>query len=157
MQRKAQAWQIFPAIVYLMMTSVVVILMVQVPKTILDNAAETYDRDNAIFEERIFNKLSTKDELTTRVIPGVIEKKEQFSTKRIKKSFDLGKTPRRVGFKLTYDRKSIYFNQDFYEDAKPLSPVVYKDFVHQRPLLVENELKQLEIDQVFTPEMKKWE
>ena len=155
MHQKAQvAEEFFYAIFYLTMTSVVVFFMVIIPTTILENTYETHDRDNVVWNERVFAKASTKDELTLRVIPGVLENPEKFTTKSINKSFDFGKAPRKVAFKLTYDTKSIYFDKEFYDIAKPLSPVAYPAFTQSRPLLVKNELKRLEIDQVFSKKQK---
>jgi len=141
--------EIFYAVFYLLMTSAVVFLIVVVPKTILESAADTHDRDNAIYNERIYSKISSRDPLTFRVVPGVIEKQEQFSAKKINESFNIGFTPRRIAFKLTYDGKSVYYDKDWYEFAKPLSPVRYPAFTQNRPLLIEGDLKKLEIDQVF--------
>lgn len=154
MDRKAQAEELFPAFWYLLTIGAVTAVMVLVIYTVLGSAVETYDRDNAIFDERIYAKISTKDALTGRVVPGVLTSQQQFTNAAINHSFDTSGSPRRLAFKLTYDAKSVFFDKALYAEAKPLSPVRYKGFVHQRPLIVEGELKSLEIDQVYNP---RWE
>ena len=96
--------------------------------------------------------MSIYDPLLFRTYPGHTCKGGCFDEKFIENSFDTSNSQRAMGFKLTYGDKSIFFNKDFYDDAKPLSPVRYDVFIEERPILVvdTNEVEKLTIDQVYS-------
>jgi hypothetical protein len=107
------------------MTLIVTVLLVSVPSNILDARIITGELDNVFLGERIFNKVSFKDIGAGRIYPGVMEDREMFNASLLKDAFFFPED-RNFAVKLSMDSRSFFYNEPFYEIARPLAPVRYK-------------------------------
>lgn len=150
--KKAQVQHVWKWLLYISMTAIIVFIITYIPTIILSSAAKTQQLENIVFSERIYNKMSIYDPLLFRTYPGHTCKQGCFDQKFINTSFDNLDSARQMGFKLTFDQKSIFFNKDFYDDAVVLAPVRYDLFVEERPVLVvdTDRVEKLVIEQVYS-------
>ena len=135
---------------YIPMTLIVTVLLVSVPSNILDARIITGELDNVFLGERIFNKVSFKDIGAGRIYPGVMEDRERFNVSLLKDAFFFPED-RNFAVKLSMDSRSVFYNEPFYEIARPLAPVRYKLFVSQKEMIIQKDKSQarLTIEQVF--------
>lgn len=159
MNKKAQTRHVWKWLAYIPMTAVIVFIIVYIPTVILGKAVETQQLENIVFADRIYNKMSIYNQLLFRTYPGHTCKQGCFDEKFIENSFDNSNSLREIGFNLTFNKKSIYFNKDFYDDAIVLAPIRYDRFIEQRPVFVvdTNKIEKLTIDQVYSGRLKKLE
>lgn len=138
-------------IFYIILTGAVVYVIVSTPATVFSRVTDTQQLENAIFAERMYDKVAGQSALTQRVYPGILASKTAWDKQRIMNAFATAGTPRGIGFKLTLDGQEAYFDERFYKEAKPLSPVRYKSFVETRPVWLQDkqEFAALTIDQVY--------
>lgn len=157
--KKAQTQHVWKWLVYIPMTAIIVFILLYIPIIVLGSAAKTQQLENIVFAERVFNKMSIYDQLLFRTYPGYTCKQGCFDQKFINDSFDNLDSLREIGFNLTFNKKSIYFNKEFYYDARVLVPVRYDQFKEQRPVLVvdTDKVEKLAIDQVYSGRLKKFE
>jgi hypothetical protein len=139
---------------YIPMTAAIIFFLVIVPFSILQTRLETHNLEHAIIAERAFNKISYRDDETGRIYPGVASR-EQLNKLDIGNFFSISLDARRTAIKLTAAGKGIYFNEAFYEIAKPLAPVRYYELITKKQLNIigEQQIAQLETDVVSS---QKW-
>jgi len=159
MDKKAQVRHVFKWLLYIPMTAVIVFLVVYIPNVILDGSAQTQELENDIFAERIYNEMSVRDDLLFRTFRGYTCSAGCFNQDFIDDAFDNSGSLRRLGFNLTFNDASVYFNRGFYEDAVVLWPVRYDRFVESRPVFVmdRREIGKLLIDQVYSGRLDEFE
>jgi hypothetical protein len=143
-------------ILYIMMTGIVIFMIASIPTTIYSQTTETYGMENAILNERIYSKVSWQSDLTNRQYPGELQSLTGWKPDSIKNAFDTLGAPRQLGFRVAIDGQEAYYDRDFYNRAKPLSPVRYKGFEEKRPVWIVDEKKiaSLTLEQLFSPKPK---
>jgi len=159
MDKKAQVRHVFKWLLYIPMTAVIVFLVVYIPHVILDNSAKTQELENDIFAERIFNEISVRDDLLFRTFRGYICSAGCFRQGLLDDAFDNSGSLRQLGFNLTFNDESVYFNRGFYEDAVVLWPARYSRFVESRPVFVMDtgDIGKLLVDQVYSGRLYEFE
>ncbi len=157
--KKAQLKHVFPWLLYIPLTAAIVFVILYIPVVVLGGAAKTQQLENVVFSDRIYNKMSIYDDLIFRLYPGHTCTSGCFDQKFINDSFDTSGSSRGIGFKLTFNKNSIFFNKDFYDDAKPLAPVRYDEFLEVRPIIVidTGSVDKLFIDQVYSGRLEQFE
>ncbi len=140
-------------IIYIAMTGIIILLIRGIPSSVYSQTTQTFGMENAILTERVYAKIGWQSPLTERVYTGELPSIDDWNPARINTAFDTLGAPRQLSFKLTLDGKTAYYDEAFYDRAKPLSPVRYKSFVEKRPIWIINEQKMhsLEIEQLFAP------
>lgn len=154
LDRKAQIGEaVIFWIFYISLTVAVIFFIVQAPVSVLSQKTDTEGLENMIFAERIMTKTAWQSPLTHRIYSGVLASKGSWDKKRVVDAFTTAGTPRRLAIKLVLDHDEVYFNEGFYKEAKPLSPVRYQNFIETRPVWIQDSQKfaLLEIDQVYSP------
>ncbi|MBW2978753.1 hypothetical protein KY304_01420 [Candidatus Woesearchaeota archaeon] len=150
--KKAQLSHVWKWLLYIPLTAVIVFLITYIPVFVFSDVTNTQNLENIILSERAYHAVSIYDDLIFREYPGHTCSAGCFNQKIIEDAFDSSDSPRNLGFKLTFNKKSIFFNEDFYNDAKPLSPVRYDTFVEVRPVIIKDRkaVDDLVIDQVYS-------
>lgn len=140
-------------IFYILLTSAVVFFVVYTPVEVLGERTKTNNLENAIFAERAYAKTAWQSPLTNRAYLGYLPTKTSWNKDRVEKSFSTIGTPRKLGLKLTLNHDEAFVDENFYKEAKPLSPVRYPAFVDVRPVWIadQQQFVPLVIDQVYTP------
>ncbi|MBN1644741.1 hypothetical protein JW851_01705 [Candidatus Woesearchaeota archaeon] len=157
--KKAQTQHVWKWFIYIPMTLIVVFIVVYIPSVILDNAVKTQNLENIVLADRVYNKMSIYDWLLFRLYPGHTCKGGCFDQRFINDSFDNTGSSKEVGFKLVFNKKPIYFNKDFYDDAVVLVPVRYDRFIEERPVIIVDtgKIDKLTIDQVYSGRLRDFE
>jgi hypothetical protein len=152
--RRAQVTDWMFWIFYIIMTSAVVYFVVVTPASVFSQKTDTASMENAIFAERVHARLGSQSPLTKRVYPGVLPTRVALDSPALVEAFNTAGTPRQLAVKVSLDHEEVYFNEDLYRHAKPLSPVRYQNFIETRPVWIvdEQKLASLTIDQVYAPQ-----
>ncbi len=146
---------IFQLIYMSVLTIPVVALMFFIPGMVLDNVYDTQNLENEIYQLRILNAITSVSFLSQKQSPIIIDT-NQFQEERINQSFDEKIFKKEIGFLIhlpALEEKTLYFNKEFYEIAKPLTPVRYLNFVSTYKVYLSDKKQSsdLVIDQVFNP------
>lgn len=146
---------IFQLVYMLFLTIPVVTLIYFIPGIVLNNAYDTQKFENEIYQIRALNAVSSVSPLTKKVIPIIIDT-EEFKVDLLNKAFDEMLFKKQIGFWVNLpelEKKDFYFNKEFYDDAKPLTPVRYLNFASTYKVYLSDKkkLSDLVIDQVFSP------
>ncbi len=140
-------------IIYIAMTGIIILLIRAIPSTIYSQTTQTFGMENAILADRVYAKVGWQSPLTGRVYIGELPSISDWSPAGVNTAFDTLGAPRQLSFRLALDGRTAYYDEAFYNRAKPLSPVRYKSFVEKRPVWINDAKKMasLEIDQLFAP------
>lgn len=121
MNKKAIAgWKLIGFLFYIALTAVVVVALIVVPTSIINSSVQPTNLDAAIMQKRIINSL-------TPVSPvlGYQEGQPYFDPKRA----ITYSTPQKKDFGVKIEAgETLYINRQYYEDARPLSGVGYKNY-----------------------------
>jgi len=130
---------------YLPFTAVIILVILFIPQNVEKIQLETHNLDQAIIAERAFAKVARQDINTGRIyigqLPENIEEKDLI--------FDNSQSPKDLAIKISVDGKEAYYNKEFYADAKPLAPVRYRSYKQVKPAIQGNEIKAVEVEEVF--------
>src|SRR3989344_4306013 len=138
--------------IYIFITAIFVGLVRFLPAIYFATAIDTYNIENTIYNERVFQELSNIDNLTLRHNYGVSDV-ALLSDDRFSNTFS-NEFDKKLAFKISVDGKTAFFNKNFYDRARPLAPVRYKIFNSKKPIVSQNNIVLLNIEQVFTHTLK---
>ena len=140
---------------YMPLTIAVVFLILYIPNNALGKRVDTANLNAQIWATRVYDAASMRDPLTHRLYPGEAMV-GRLSDDQLASAFQTTGSLRRIGVKVTLaDRAGAvaYVDKPFYDDASPLAPIRYQEFIEKRPFLVHDKdevrLSRLEIDQVY--------
>ncbi len=130
-------------------TAVVVMLLTKIPENVYQANVDTADLENYILSERIFARVSYEDKDSGRAYRGMLFEKKEFKEKFADNPFDL--SDEKIAFKLTLNGEEVYIDRQFYDIAKPLTPIRYKNITYAKPVIIigEKAVASLAVDQVF--------
>lgn len=129
-------------VVCFVVTSLIFAGIFLIPESTLKYSLETNNLENQIYNERIYNEISNTELYTKRLQKGVIT---NFNSDALQNSFNENK---KIGFRLDIGGNEIFFNQDFFEYAKPLTPIRFKAFEQKRNVVFKGQ-NVLQIEQVY--------
>lgn len=115
-------------------TAVVVMLLTKIPENVYKANIDTAELENYILSERIFAKLSYEDKDSGRFHKGMLFEKKNFLEKLADNPFELG--DEKVAFKLMLDGQEVYLDRQFYDIAKPLAPIRYKNITYSKLVII---------------------
>lgn len=138
--------------IYIFITAVFVALVRFLPAIYFVTAIDTYNIENTIYNERVFQELSKIDNITLRQNYGVSDL-TLLDNKRSSNAFS-NDFEKKLAFKITADERTAFINKDFYDRARPLAPVRYKIFNTKKPIISQDKIVLLNLEQVFTHTLK---
>lgn len=124
---------------YIPLTAIIIIALVTIPTSVLRATVQPVELDASIMEERLSQKITAYSPMLGQKIGEVGEldgAKLQLSEKR-------------HAYKVTVAAKSVLGNQDFYDEAIPLTPIKHKRFMFNTKMTKEGVLVPVTIDQVY--------
>ena len=124
---------------YIPLTAIIVLALVIIPTNILRATVQPVELDASIMEERLSQKI-----LAYSPMLGV----ETGQAGNIKDA-ELVLSEKRFAYKVTVDKDSTIGNQEFYDEAIPLTPIKHKRFTHEATLVKEGKETPVVIDQVY--------
>ncbi len=151
-KKAALSFEYFYWFVFILVTSAFVFIVSFVLSVYFATGVNTYNLENKIYNERVFERLSDIDYITLRHNYGVTNvellNKTVFSN-MFSKDFE-----KKLAFKIKINEVTAFFNKDFYDYARPLAPVRYKLFILQKPIIFSDKIVDVNIEQVFTHTLK---
>ncbi len=109
---------------YLPMTAAVIYALVTVPQGILKTSVQPVELDAVIFQARTFQHLAAYSPATGAEYDTLTPNPEQALAYIL--------SPKKFGYKITIDSKKYSANEEFYDIAAPLAPVLYDRFIDTR-------------------------
>jgi len=134
--------------IYIILTSIIIIALVMIPMNILQRSVQPFVLDAALVQENLFARASAYS--------------YPFGTAYTGQGIALGDEPlllshsqKKMGYKVvvrnirTGQTTEYFGNKDFYEQAAPLAPVRYHQFINQRPYYQGDDQYEVTADIVY--------
>ena len=115
----------YTIVFYVPMTLIVYFLLIQAHDDVLNARIYVGELDDAFLLERAFDRVSYADPNTGRIYPGVIEDPALLNESLVRGMFYFH-PDKPTALNWTVGNKSVVFNPDYYEIARPLAPVRYR-------------------------------
>lgn len=126
-----------PWLLYVSMTAIIVMALVIIPTNILQSTVQPVELDASIMEERLAQKITAYSPVLGTQ-PGQSGDLNQAR---------LAMSEKRHAYKVTMGAQSVVGNQDFYDEAIPLTPIKHRRFTYTTTL--QGVKEPVTIDQVY--------
>jgi len=126
---------------YLPMTAAVIYAIVTVPQGIIKTSVQPVELDAAIFQERAFQHLADYSPVTGA--------DDNTLTPNADHALAYSLSPKKFGYKITIDGKKFSPNEEFYDIAAPLAPVLYNRFTDAKQFKTKTGTASVTVDQVY--------
>lgn len=122
-------------------TITVVIAIVRIPESNLEQKVQPIKLDAAILEQRLTNKI-------TRYSP-VMGLQDGMLTDNLRQDASLTRSDKKFGYRVKQGSTQAIGNRDFFEAALPLSPSLYHRFDSTRKMKLDGRDVTVEVTQVY--------
>jgi len=126
---------------YLPLTAAVIYAIVTVPQGIIKTSVQPVELDAAIFQERTFQHLADYSPVTGA--------NDNTLTPDVEQALAYSLSQKKFGYKITIDGKKFAPNEEFYDIAAPLAPVLYYRFTANKNLKTATGTITVTVDQVY--------
>lgn len=137
--------------IYIILTSVIIMALVILPMQVLNKSVQPFLLDAALVQENLFQRASAYEYPYGTLYTGL-------GTELGKENVLLSHSQKKMAYKVTVRNKDTgetreyYGNKDFYDQAAPLAPLRYHQFINKRPYLTNESAYEVITDVVYPQE-----
>ncbi|MBW3004421.1 hypothetical protein KY310_01145 [Candidatus Woesearchaeota archaeon] len=136
---------------YVGLTFVLAIALGAIPDSILNSVLQKGNLEYTTNNDRMNTMLAYKDPYSGRFVYDKIESENIISVD-VARNLLVFPENKKIAIALSLDGKTFYYKKDFYEIAKPLTPITYESVINTRLVQLPNkEWRKLTIEQVYKP------
>ncbi len=136
---------------YVGLTFVLAIAISSIPDGILNSVLQKGNLEYTTNNDRMNTMLAYKDPYSGRFDYAVIQSDKIINNETVKNLLIFPKD-KKIAIALSLDGKKYYWKKNFYDIAKPLTPITYESIVNTRLVQLPNkEWRKLTIEQVYKP------